>query len=90
LKTLVNKAKDRIIVMPGCGVNAGNIVRIAQATGAREFHFSARLKCESSMQFRKSRVSMGGAVMIDEYSRDVTNAEIVKEIIDRLQITDNR
>ena len=36
------------------------------------------------MIFRKSRVSMGGAVIIDEYSRDVTDVNIVRETINRL------
>jgi copper homeostasis protein len=86
LKQLVEKASDRIIIMPGCGVNAGNIAKIAQITGAKEFHFSARSKHESGMQFRKSRVSMGGSVMIDEYSRDVTDELIVKDIIAKLNV----
>jgi copper homeostasis protein len=86
LKQLVEKAGDRIIIMPGCGVNAGNIAKIAQITGAKEFHFSARSKHESGMQFRKSRVSMGGSVMIDEYSRDVTDELIVKDIIAKLNV----
>ena len=90
LKQLVDKAGERIIIMPGCGVNASNIAHIAEATGAREFHFSGRSKRESGMLFRKSRVSMGGAVVIDEYSRDVTDVEIVRETIDRLQIADYR
>lgn len=84
LKQLVDKAGDRIIIMPGCGVNAGNIAHIAEVTGACEFHFSARSKRESSMQFRRFRVSMGGAVVIDEYSRDVTDVEIVKKTINSL------
>ena len=88
LKQLVDKAENRIVVMPGCGVNANNIAKIARETGAREFHFSGRSKRESSMLFRKSRVSMGGAVIIDEYSRDVTDEKIVRETIDRLQITE--
>ena len=86
LKQLLEKAGDRIIIMPGCGVNAGNIAKIAQITGAKEFHFSARSKHESGMQFRKSRVSMGGSVMIDEYSRDVTDELIVKDIIAKLNV----
>lgn len=90
LKQLVDKAAGRIIIMPGCGVNASNIAKIARETGACEFHFSGRSKRESGMQFRKSRVSMGGAVIIDEYSRDVTDVDIVKETIDRLQIVDYR
>ena len=90
LRELVERASERIIIMPGCGVNASNIAHIAEATGAREFHFSGRSKRESGMLFRKSRVSMGGAVVIDEYSRDVTDVEIVRETIDRLQIADYR
>lgn len=90
LKQLVERAGERIVIMPGCGVNAGNIAHIAEATGAREFHFSGRSKRESGMLFRKSRVSMGGAVVIDEYSRDVTDVEIVRETIGRLQIADYR
>lgn len=90
LGELVERAGKRIVIMPGCGVNASNIAHIAEATGAREFHFSARSKRESDMIFRRSRVSMGGAVVIDEYSRDVTDVEIVKETIDRLQIADSR
>ena len=90
LRELVERASERIIIMPGCGVNASNIAHIAEATGTREFHFSGRSKRESGMLFRKSRVSMGGAVVIDEYSRDVTDVEIVRETIDRLQIADYR
>lgn len=90
LRELVERAGERIIIMPGCGVNASNIAHIAEATGAREFHFSARSKRESDMIFRRSRVSMGGAVVIDEYSRDVTDVEIVRKTIDRLQIADSR
>lgn len=85
LRELVERAGERIIIMPGCGVNASNIAHIADATGACEFHFSARSKRESGMLFRKSRVSMGGAVIIDEYSRDVTDVEIVKETIENLR-----
>lgn len=90
LRELVERAGERIIIMPGCGVNANNIAHIAVATGAREFHFSGRSKRESGMLFRKSRVSMGGAVVINEYSRDVTDVEIVRETIDRLKIADYR
>ena len=90
LRELVERASERIIIMPGCGVNASNIAHIAAATGAREFHFSGRSKRESGMLFRKSRVGMGGAVVRDEYSRDVTDVEIVKETRDRLKIADYR
>jgi copper homeostasis protein len=38
LARLATAAKERIIVLPGGGINATNIVQIAQQTGARELH----------------------------------------------------
>lgn len=38
---LVERAAERIIVMPGCGVRRSNIARIAADTGAVEFHASS-------------------------------------------------
>ena len=38
LRKLVCAAADRIVVMPGGGLEAGNIRKIAADTGAREFH----------------------------------------------------
>ena len=41
LSKLVRKAGGRIIIMPGAGINPGNIARIAAETGASEYHGSA-------------------------------------------------
>ena len=59
LAQLVRKAGNRIIIMPGCGVNESNIAEIARLSGAREFHFSAREPMESGMIFRNPDVVMG-------------------------------
>ena len=59
LAELVKAAAGRIIIMPGCGVNEGNIAEIARLSGAREFHFSAREPIESGMLFRNPEVAMG-------------------------------
>ena len=78
LKELVELADERIIIMPGCGVNPKNIRKIAEETGACEFHFSGRTTCESDMLYRNPKVSMGGTVKIEEYKKDVTDPDIVK------------
>ena len=78
LAELVKQAGDRLIIMPGCGVNPKNIRHIADETGAQEFHFSGRNSKESGMVYKNQKVSMGGIVKIEEYQRDVTNPEIVK------------
>lgn len=77
---VVKKANGRIAIMPGSGVNAGNIEELIARTGAKDFHFSARHGVDSLMEFRKDGVSMGGTVVVEEYSKQVTSAEIVKEI----------
>jgi len=51
LNDLVRQANDRIIIMPGSGIRAANIADVAKKTGAHEFHSSASIKINSTMQF---------------------------------------
>jgi len=48
---LVQAAEDRITIMPGSGVRAGNIAALAKQTGATEWHSSLRGKADSRMDF---------------------------------------
>lgn len=50
LRALVEQAGERIVVMPGAGIDAGNIVRLWQRTGARQFHASAKRALPSAMR----------------------------------------
>lgn len=86
LKKLLEWADERIIIMPGCGINSKNIRKIAEKTGANEFHFSGRTTTESDMLYRNSKVSMGGTVKIEEYKRDVTDPDIVKAALSELSL----
>lgn len=51
LKTLVEAAGNRITIMPGSGVRSTNVLELAQFTGARAFHSSARTVMPSSMEY---------------------------------------
>lgn len=53
IRELVRQAGDRIVVMPGAGITAQNIAALAAATGAREFHASAKGQLPSGMQHRR-------------------------------------
>ena len=88
LAELVKQAGDRIIIMPGCGVNEHNIAELARVTGAGEFHFSAREQKESRMLLRNPALSMGGTDM-DEYAHPVTTPEKCVAPLRRLQSVDN-
>ena len=79
---LVALAGDRICIMPGCGINSGNIAQIAALTGAREFHMSARRPVESRMNFRRPDVLMGSEK--DGYSIMETDRHEVAAAIEGL------
>ena len=83
LAELVKAAGERIIIMPGCGVNEGNIAEIARLSGAREFHFSAREPVESGMLFRNPDVAMGNEE--DPYGTVRTTAARVAATINSLK-----
>ena len=38
LRSLIQQAGDRIVILPGAGLHADNVVEVARATGALEFH----------------------------------------------------
>ena len=51
LNKLVKQANNRIIIMPGSGVNSDNIETLVKNTNATEFHTSARTFVNSKMEF---------------------------------------
>lgn len=78
IRELIEKAGNRIIIMPGCGIRENNFKKILEETGAKEIHTSAREWVESQMIFRNPEVSMGGTVTIEEYRRELTSTEKIK------------
>lgn len=89
IKELNDIAEDKIIIMPGCGIDEFNIASVALATGAREFHLSARKSFESLMSFRKKGVSMGGTAAISEYQIRIADVERIRSVIEALKNIDN-
>jgi copper homeostasis protein len=83
IKQLIEQAGNRIIIMPGGGLNISNISEIARQTGAGEFHLTGRKVVDSQMIFRRKGVFMGSAGT-DEYSRKIADPDIIKNIINLL------
>lgn len=80
LTQLVERADGRIIIMPGCGVNASNAAKILDACGATEIHASARRSIGSGMTYRHGGVSMGNPDN-DEFARSETDSDEVARIV---------
>jgi copper homeostasis protein len=78
---LIQQANERIIIMPGSGIDESNIESIAKITGAKEFHLTARKVSDSKMVFRKQGISMGSVAGIEEFSRMVADPDKIKKIV---------
>jgi copper homeostasis protein len=67
IRQLVELSAGRIVVMPGSGVDAGNIGKLQQITGASEFHASAKRQHPSGMQWEPEllRDMQGGELRSD-------------------------
>ncbi|RZF36548.1 hypothetical protein LSTR_LSTR010659 [Laodelphax striatellus] len=73
IKKLVKKADDRLIIMPGGGINISNLAMILQETGVKEFHASASKFFENS-----SNVSVFGEAAS---SIKLTDVGLVKDLV---------
>jgi len=81
LAALVRRAAGRISIMPGAGITAGNLAALASATGAREFHASAKAKQASSMRFRNPALS---GLAADWQATDVDQVRALRRVLDGL------
>jgi copper homeostasis protein len=81
---MVDEAQGRIAIMPGGGITSENIQAVAEATGAIEFHASARTAFPSPVVFRKSEVTMGD-IPGQEYNRFIAREETVRALVEVLE-----
>ena len=77
----VEAAGGRIGVMACGGLDAGNIARVRDATGAPELHFAALRTEPSGMRWRNPGVGMGGTALEREYANQVTDEAAVRATI---------
>jgi copper homeostasis protein len=85
IRNLIEKAGNRIIIMPGSGINENNIAGIINETGAKELHLTGRKTITSKMRYKKEDIFMGGLPEIPEFTRKISDENRIKkarEIID--------
>lgn len=81
LRSLIQKANGRIIIMPGSGINENNIGKILSVSGAKEFHATARESYEGPMLFRNTRCLMGGTDKPGEFTLTSASVQKIKNLI---------
>lgn len=73
VKTLVEQANDRIIIMPGSGLNSSNVQHIIETAGVNEVHTSARTRIPSTTTFRNP-------LMPEDFDIDFVDVDEIKKI----------
>lgn len=85
LSQLVKQSNGRIIIMPGSGVNAGNLPELAKC-GTQEFHLSGQHTYDSKMEYRKSNIPLCSPPPHDYliYETSLRNIEQAVEVVKAL------
>lgn len=73
---LIKRAHNRVVIIPGCGINKNNIKEIAEETEAREFHGSFSKMTEK--QEDDSIIQLGNVLL--------TDSEHVAEVVQILKV----
>ncbi|MBP2703773.1 copper homeostasis protein CutC [Microbispora sp. RL4-1S] len=81
IASLVERAGDRLVIMPGGGITPRNVARVVEATGAKEIHFAALVDEPSPAVHRNPHPYMGGELRQSEFVRRVTSPGLISGVI---------
>lgn len=84
IRKLVEKAKGRIEIMAGSGVNADNALLLT-ATGVNALHLTGKAIRRGAMVYQKEGVEMASVLPADEHEIIYTNEANVKRLIEKLK-----
>ncbi|MFM8913919.1 MAG: copper homeostasis protein CutC, partial [Flammeovirgaceae bacterium] len=77
---LIERAKGRIAIMPGSGVNENTVREIVHKTNCREIHFSATAFREGGMQYKNELIAGMGSSQGSEYQLRTVDVERVRKM----------
>ena len=77
IRMLIEKAGERIVIMPGSGITPENAQELIQKTGAKELHGTFRSRFPSRMLYRNKKLSRHD----EEYELLLTDAEKIKYLL---------
>ena len=81
LRRLVERAEERLIVMPGAGIRETNLRRIIAGSGAREFHARAAAPIQPRMTHHPPRNPLPASCL----AWDATDSSAVRRIVEVLR-----
>lgn len=81
LRALVERAGERMIVMPGSGINERNFNKIKNLIGAKEYHMGLSSSIPSKMVFHPGHVYMGGLLRQNEFTISRAGEERIRSVV---------
>ena len=81
IAALVERAGDRLTVMPGGGISAANALQILAETGAREIHVGGTKPIASGMRFRRPEISFARPPLPDEYTLTTIDEDRLRSVV---------
>lgn len=88
LAELVKEAGNDISIMPGGGINSGNIAQLKNETKAHEFHASTKVFVPSKMKFHQKGVAMGTSSDNTEYQKISVDSNEIASLLKALKEDD--
>lgn len=79
ITALVKHAGNRIILLPGCGIEESNISELIKRTGVKECHVTGKRQIPSLMKYTNPRVFMGVPDAL-EYEKTVVDPQRIRAL----------
>ncbi len=84
LSKMRSTAGDRLVVLPGGGIDADNVETLVRQTGATEVHLTGAALRSSAMTYRAPHVEIGNAPPRSEYAWAETHERIIRDVVTAL------
>jgi copper homeostasis protein len=81
LGALVRQSAGRVVVLAGGGLTAETVGPVVSASGVGEVHVRGAEWVGSAMRFRRPGISVGKPYTPDDFSRVVTSAERIRDVV---------
>lgn len=87
IQSLVEKAKNQIIILPGGGISPDNAKQIIETLGVKEVHLSGKVKVKSEMANKSTKVTLCSPSELEDFSWyecDGKKIQAVRTLFDQL------
>jgi copper homeostasis protein len=85
IKKLIERAGDRIEILPGGGIQVWNVKEVVERAGCRQVHLTAWRTASDSSTLARPGITFGGALYPPEDRYQVTDATLVREVLAQLE-----